>query len=197
MVKPLVIKISAELVGLSQIILPQFSGYDVMVSRRGLGELDDGELDLANKEYDSLPNGGFALTDGATFTLNERYTVTPLPNLVVFDPSAPVYPVFQYPHILSLTTIATSAQDGQGNWVAGAATITQRPCRQEPSSGGRYLVGAGGMKIYYDFVLYMPLPSETIAAGTKAEVYDQENSLLVSGTIKRFNKGQLNARAWV
>jgi len=197
MVRPIVIKITAELAGLSQINLPQFSGFEVMVSRRGLGELDDGAENPADKEYNSLPTGGFALTDGAEFTLGERYTVTPLPNPVIADPSIPVFPVSQYPHILILTTISGSVQDGQGNWVTGPATITQRPCRQEPSSGGRYLVGAGGVKIYYDFVLYMPLPADTIAAGTKCEVYDRQDNLLVSGTVKRFNLGQLNARAWV
>ena len=177
------------MVGLTRVNLSQFSGYDVDVSRSGLPMIED-------EEYQNLPSGGFELIDGSKMVLNERYTVVPAPQQLT-QRIAPSFPVSQYPHILTLTEITSSVQDGNGNWVQGEVNITERICRAEPNSGGRYLTGVTGDKVYYDFVLYMPLPAANIKAGTKAEIYNQDGDILGVGTIKRFNRGQLNARAWV
>ncbi|MBN8852228.1 MAG: hypothetical protein J0H07_10255 [Sphingobacteriales bacterium] len=177
------------MVDLTQINLSQFSGYDIDVARSG--------FPLAEAiEYQNLPSGGFKLINGSKFILNERYTVTPLPKQIAQDPTS-TYPISQYPHTLTLTSISDSVQDGNGNWMQGAVTVSERACRAEPSSSGRYLVGSDGDKIYYDFVIYMPLPAGTIGAGTKAEITNQDLEFLAKGTIKRFNRGQLNARAWL
>jgi len=189
MVRSVTVIITPDMVGLDQINLSQFSGYDIDVARSGFPLAED-------TEYQNLPSGGFKLIDGSKFILNERYSVTPLPKQIAQDPT-PTYPINQYPHTLTLTSISSSVQDGNGDWVQGDITVSERVCRAEPASSGRYLVAANGDKIYYDFVIYMPLPAETIAPGTKAEISNQDLEILAAGQIKRFNRGQLNARAWL
>jgi hypothetical protein len=189
MVRQVTIKVTPDMVGLTRVNLSQFSGMDIDVSRSGFPLIED-------EDFQNRPEGGFDLIGGAKLVLNERYTVQPAPNQVS-QSIASLYPVSQYPHILTLTSIDASVQDSQGNWVSTGVTINQRICRAEPASSGRYLVGPGGDKIPYDFTVYMPLPAETIVPGAKAEITNQDGDMLGTSTVKRFNRGQLNARAWV
>lgn len=189
MVRPITIRITAPMVDADTMILPQYSGFDIQVSRRGIGPLEE-------DDYTELPEGGFSLTSGVKFILNEVYTVSPLPESLPQGTSEP-YPLMQYPHRMVITLVSDSAQDAQGNWIQGSMTVTERICRAEPSSSGRYLNGADGEKIYFDFILYMPLPADTIPPGAEIQVYNADDELMVNGNLKRFNRGQLNARAWV
>jgi len=104
--------------------------------------------------------------------------------------------VRQYPHRLVITTKSGSTQDGNGNWQPGTETTTEKICRAEPNSRNATVKAEDGTAIQFDFNVYMPLPVDTIAVGTKIEVYSGDE-LLSTNTVKRFSKGQLNARLWL
>lgn len=104
--------------------------------------------------------------------------------------------VKQYPHRLVITTKTGSTQDGNGNWLPGTDTTIEKGCRAEPNGRNATVNSADGTAIVYDFNVYLPLPIDNIAVGAIAQVYNGD-TLLCKSTVKRFNKGQLNARLWL
>ncbi len=104
--------------------------------------------------------------------------------------------VKQYPHKLKASYVNGSLQDTDGNWLTGPDTIVERPCRAEPNSRNALVTAADGKQIVYEYVLYMQLPMETIPLATELKVYNGEE-LLCTNTVKRFERGQLNARIWL
>lgn len=105
--------------------------------------------------------------------------------------------VKQYPHTISITTVAATNRDANGNFVAGTpVTGSEKKCRFEPSTGNAFITGAGGEKIYYSGIVYLPLPADQIIPGTMAIV--KNGSTVLSNTkVLSFSSGQLNARVWL
>jgi len=110
--------------------------------------------------------------------------------------------VKQYPHILKLTTAGAATQDSNGNWTTPSASVTERICRYEPSDGrgGGLIQAADGQQVAYNGVVYMPL-GNSIAFGAYVEVWEVDNTgtpvLKAKGTVKRFDRGQLNQKIWL
>lgn len=104
--------------------------------------------------------------------------------------------VKQYPHRLVITTKSGSTQDGNGNWVPGTDTIIEKGCRAEPNGRNATVKAADGTAIVFDYTVYLPLPIDTIVVGSKVDVYSG-GELLATNTVKRFTRGQLNARLWL
>lgn len=189
MVEPVIITIGPDLVGLNQIALSQFSGYNLLVQVSVIGTLNDDAVEV-------LPTGGFKLKGTKTFQLMEVYTIIPVTKSITSPISAPFYSPTQYPHSMVLTKVGSSSQDTNGNWQSTGSTVEERACRAEPNSKNAFITTADGTQVYFDYTLYMPLPAETVAVGTKVEVFDGLD-ILSTGTVKRFSRGQLNARAWI
>lgn len=70
MVKPKMFVISSGQAGQSQILIPEFAGYDLTVHRRGIGDLTTSEMNV-------LPQGGFSLVAPDQFYEGDVFTVTP------------------------------------------------------------------------------------------------------------------------
>lgn len=104
--------------------------------------------------------------------------------------------VKQYPHTLTITTTSGSIQDGNGNWVPGSISHTFKNCRAEPNNKNAMVKADDGTQVVFDFTVYIPLPVDIIAVGAQVKVYDGDQ-LLGANTVKRFSKGQLNARVWL
>lgn len=104
--------------------------------------------------------------------------------------------VSQYPHGLVITTATGSVQDGNGNWLPGSTSTRVKACRAEPNGKNAMIKTVDGTSIVFDFTVYLPLPIDTVAVGSKVEVYNGEE-LLSQNTVKRFSRGQLNARLWL
>lgn len=104
--------------------------------------------------------------------------------------------VTQYPHTLTVTTKVEAARDVNGNWVPGSETSTDYSCRAEPASGNASIPGDDGNRIYYDWTVYLPLPVPDMMNGAVVTVKDGIK-VLSNNKIKRFNRGQLNARIWL
>jgi hypothetical protein len=100
-----------------------------------------------------------------------------------------------YPHILKFTPAGDSTRDTDGNWIPGAdASEVQLQCRAEPEAIGAYLVGADSKRIDYSWIVYMPLGS-TVEEGVSVTI--DTGATEITDTVKRFHKGQLNARVWL
>jgi hypothetical protein len=104
--------------------------------------------------------------------------------------------VRQYPHRLVITTVSGSTQDGNGNWQAVTTSTIEKTCRAEPNNKNAQIKAVDGTAIVFDFTVYMPLPVDIIAVGSKVSLYNGDE-LLSTNTVKRFSKGQLNARLWL
>jgi hypothetical protein len=104
--------------------------------------------------------------------------------------------VKQYPHRLVITTATGSVQDGNGNWVPGSSSTIEKTCRAEPNNKNAQVKTADGTAVIFDFTVYLPLPVDSIAVGANVSVYNGIE-LIGKNTVKRFTKGQLNARVWL
>jgi hypothetical protein len=102
----------------------------------------------------------------------------------------------QYPHTISITTQAQATRNGSGNWVPGSSSTVEKACRYEPRSGNGFIQDADGQRIYYDGIVYLPLPQTTLAPGVTVEIKNGAE-VLSKSTVKRFSAGQLNARVWL
>ncbi len=105
--------------------------------------------------------------------------------------------VVQYPHILKLTALAVSTQDGDGNFSPGGETETEYSCRYEPETGSVMIQSLGGTQIAVTGTVYLPLPGINIVApGTRVQILDGAK-VLSNETVKRHSVGQLNQRVWL
>lgn len=106
--------------------------------------------------------------------------------------------VIQYPHTITIRTKAADAtQDGSGNWIPGAdGSETMLPCRAESSTGSGYISGVEGQQINYSWVVYFPSGAPLIKTGTSVTVMNG-SEIVLTDTVKRFSRGQLNCRAWL
>ena len=106
----------------------------------------------------------------------------------------------QYPDVLSYvkSTGGSSHYDDDGNLVIVPPVIENisLKCRAEANSKGAYLSGIDGNRIEFDWVVYMPLPFESIAVGVAIQIA-REGVLRAKGNVKRSISNQLNARIWV
>jgi hypothetical protein len=108
--------------------------------------------------------------------------------------------IAQYPHSLRYSTVTPASQDSNGDWVSGTTDTIVKPCRYEPANGSAFIFGADGQQVVYSGTVYMPL-GISIAFGAEVEVWGFDNNkvlvLKVKGTVKRFDRGQLNQRIWL
>lgn len=191
MVKPIIITIDQTKAGQKRIDLPELSGYDILVTRRVIGYLTEAE-------FVNLPTGGFELKgENDFFVLGEVITVIPSP-LMIATNVIPTFSLVQYPHRITLTAVVNSTTDDDGNYVNVAGGETKElDCRAESSTGNGFITQPGGTRIDFSWIVYFPLPIEQVKEGTAAEVRNEYNELILTDTVKRFSRGQLNARIWL
>jgi hypothetical protein len=107
--------------------------------------------------------------------------------------------VVQYPHLMTVGgAITDSTTDVNGNWVQGTVDndIAELQCRYETADGNGYVTGAGGAQLFYQGIVYLPLPVNTIEFGAKVTVRNN-SEVIAKDTVKHFSRGQLNARVWL
>lgn len=104
--------------------------------------------------------------------------------------------VNQYPHTLSVETADSPGRDSEGNYLEPILTLTQQPCRVEANDRGRTIVGDDGMQLQHAWTVYLRAGGAAVSVGTLVKVYDGAE-LLLSATVKRYHRGQLNARIWL
>lgn len=104
--------------------------------------------------------------------------------------------VKQYPHTLSIETVTSGGRDAEGDFITSAPVLTQSECRAEVNDQGRTVIADDGLRLDYSWILYLPLSVAHIPVGVMVEVYSGAE-LLLTATVKRFSRGQLNARVWL
>jgi hypothetical protein len=109
--------------------------------------------------------------------------------------------ITQYPDDLSASVNAESTQDANGNWVQGSSgsALTSK-CRYEANDGSGYVVGENGNRIDFSAVVYLPVTAPLIKTGSVVQITIKrtgEADQVISDSVKRFSRGQLNARIWL
>lgn len=106
--------------------------------------------------------------------------------------------VKQYPHTLTVTKVNETTRDENGDYLQAdvGQTITS-VCRAEAEKGSDgFIIGADGTTIKFSWIVYMPLGVSGMVVGSKVTV-DQDGETIVTDTVKRYSKGQLNVRIWL
>jgi len=108
--------------------------------------------------------------------------------------------VVQYPHILKFDIVTGGSEEIDENGdtviVPGATTAIEVKCRFEPNADGELIVSADGAKLDFGWIVYMPLDQVEVESGTVIRGYNGAD-LIADGDVKRYSKGQLNAKLWV
>lgn len=107
--------------------------------------------------------------------------------------------ITQYPHSVTVTTIAPSTQDGVGDYQptgVAATTIGPLECRAEPAGSNPLLKGPDGDDLTYDWIVYMPPLATELTFGYRVTITMQNGSTF-TGSLKRQSNGQFNTRLWV
>lgn len=108
--------------------------------------------------------------------------------------------VAQYPDkILVHSNASNSTQNEQGDWVIpqeDAPAPLEMPCRVELRSSAGYISSADGKLIEFQSIIYLPLPTPEVYIDQTISVKNGD-VIKLTGTVKQFSKGQLNARIWI
>ena len=108
----------------------------------------------------------------------------------------------QHPHILKFSTgnaVTEPYQDEQGDWVIpspGEVEITDVKCRAQENIKEEKVMGQDGTKLEFAYMVFMPANCPEIVEGATIEIFKDGNSFY-KGDVRRFFRGQLNARLWV
>lgn len=109
--------------------------------------------------------------------------------------------VSQYPHILKFEAVTAGDpyKDDNGDIIVpkGTKTTIELKCRFEPNSTGKTIISNNGQSKIYNWDIYMPLFQPDVPNGIEIKGFLLDGSLKASGTVLRFDRGQMNARAWV
>lgn len=107
--------------------------------------------------------------------------------------------VDRFPHTVSVFVSGnTPVRDSNGDWLPNQPLLSFIvKGRAESSTGNGYITDVDGKQISYSWVIYFGNTSmSNIPTGSTIFVDTSSNNVL-TGTVKRFSKGQLNCRAWV
>lgn len=102
----------------------------------------------------------------------------------------------QYPHTITLSSVAQSTQDGSGNYVQGSGSTFDLKGRFETNKGNLFLTTADGKQIVYSGIIYGSLSTPNIVQGTSLVVKNGADTI-ANGNVLQFSRGQLNVRIWI
>lgn len=103
------------------------------------------------------------------------------------------------PHILkySSSTGVNSVKDANGHFTPGASgSEIQVKCRAEANGSGRVIPGQDNISVVYSWVVYFDVDTEKIEYGKPVQIF-KDDELIASGSVKMFERGQMNARLWL
>lgn len=108
--------------------------------------------------------------------------------------------VKQYPYTIRITSAAgNSTLNASGDWVKPGGALpaaVEISCRHETRSGVGYVKTGDGKIVEFQCIVYMPLPVPDVQIDTQVTIMNGETQL-ITGTVKHFVRGQLNARLWL
>lgn len=109
--------------------------------------------------------------------------------------------VKQYPHFLfAVIPCGESIQDENGDWSdSGATNVFISMCREETDGRGSEIQVAGGTFRRFTSLVQLPKGAQRVEDGTSVFVADNADGsgIRVTGTVLKFDDGQLHSRIWV
>lgn len=103
-------------------------------------------------------------------------------------------------HVLKFRkfTGGTTIKNDDGHFidVPGTEEIVEIPCLYNVNAGSRSIASEDGSAVIFSFTVSMPLGHQDIPRGTQVQVFE-DDLLLQSGTVKVFQRGLMDAKAWV
>lgn len=104
----------------------------------------------------------------------------------------------RYPHIANLVSGNgyTTSPNGDLVPVVLPAPVSFT-CRAEPANDNGYVIGAGGTRVDFAWVVYCGKEITHVPVGAAMTILDSSGQTLCEDTVKRFSAGQLNSRIWL
>lgn len=108
----------------------------------------------------------------------------------------------QHPHVIKYqlkTPTAGPTRNADGDLLPGTSTTVSidEPCRVQPSVRSSYIISEiDGQRIEFNSIIYLGRYCTGLPIGQMVEVFEGDN-LILKGSIKRFHRGQIQARAWI
>ena len=102
----------------------------------------------------------------------------------------------RYPHNVSVTWTATPSKDTSGDWVEGSESTFTSECRAEANGEGKTIAGQDGSRVDFAFEVFLPKTDTVIPFGASVEI-TISTGVVVKGTVKNHDNGQLISRLWV
>lgn len=98
-----------------------------------------------------------------------------------------------------MVTESVPYEDENGDIVIppGVVTTFELSCRFEPNSKGETIVTNDGKVHLYNWMIYMEAGQPDVPNYVHVFGYNEDGSVKGHGVVERFDRGQLNARAWV
>jgi hypothetical protein len=104
--------------------------------------------------------------------------------------------VTQYPHTVTISTVADSTQDSNGNFQAGSPSSSSFKARFETNTKSLFLTAADGKQLVYSGIIYAPLSTPDVELGASVIVLDGMRNV-AKGNVLQFSRGQKNVRVWI
>lgn len=107
--------------------------------------------------------------------------------------------VNRYPDIIKFKTVPSDSVYDQntGEWSEpGVSVELELKCRAEMNGTGKTVASNDGESLEYAYTVYLERSVPVFKFGQSVEVFNVDG-LLISSSVKKFNRGQFNARLWV
>lgn len=104
--------------------------------------------------------------------------------------------MIKYPHIATVTYSGEATIADNGDLVPAIGGTPNFACRVEPATGDRVIISDGGVRVDYSWMVYAPVGTVEVAAGSAITVTQSTGAEVMSDTVKRFSRGQGGVRMW-
>lgn len=105
--------------------------------------------------------------------------------------------VEQYPDTATVTSASEATTLPNGDIVPGEPVTSTFKCRQEPAGKSGFIIAADGTQIAFSSNVYAGKGTVEVIEGSEISIINKVGESVLSGTVKRFSRGQLNCRLWV
>ncbi|MGN6352821.1 MAG: hypothetical protein ACTHLB_05495 [Parafilimonas sp.] len=104
-------------------------------------------------------------------------------------------PVTQYPHTATVVITTDSGEDENGYPLPPVTQTVELICRAEPNTQNAVVYAPDGTAFQFKYVIYVKAGQSDVPVNSNISIALENGE--VTGIVKMYSKGQLNARIWV
>ena len=98
-------------------------------------------------------------------------------------------------YVQQATPVGSDANGFELPYVSG--WVHRCDCREQPTGQGRVITVANGESVAYSSIVFVDAGTPAIETGTRIEVREPDDTVILTGEVKRFSRNDYHARIWV